>query len=218
MLDAYLQPLPFIAILRGVRSQEVVAIAEVLIDVGIRTIEVPLNSPTPLESIRLLQSAFGDRALIGAGTILRMREVDDVAAAGGRLAVMPNVATDIIAKAKRLGMVCIPGAATPTECFAALGAGADAVKLFPAEMITPMVVKSMRAVLPGGTRLFPVGGILPGNMASYVEAGVVGFGIGGSLYRPGMTAEDVSRNARTFRDRWLSINTVSMTPGGSQVV
>jgi 2-dehydro-3-deoxyphosphogalactonate aldolase len=210
MLDVFLQPLPFIAILRGVRPPEVVAIAETLIETGIRIIEVPLNSPAPLESIRLLRSVCGDRALIGAGTILSAREIDDVAAAGGRLAVMPHTVADVIAHAKRRGMLCIPGAATPTECLTALAAGADALKLFPAEMIAPAVVKSIRAVLPGETRLFPVGGISPGNMASYVEAGVAGFGIGSSLYKPGMTVQEVSRNARAFRDRWQSIRTASV--------
>jgi 2-dehydro-3-deoxyphosphogalactonate aldolase len=218
MLDGFLQPLPFIAILRGVRPTEVTAIAEALLETGIRIIEVPLNSPSPLDSIASLQSAFGDRALIGAGTILNTSDLDAVATAGGRLAVMPHAATDIIARAKHHGMVCIPGVATPTECFAALAAGADAVKLFPAEMIAPAVVKSMRAVLPIGTRLFPVGGISPGNMASYVEAGVAGFGIGSSLYKPGMTVQDVSRNARTFRDRWQSIHTAAMAASGSHVV
>ncbi|HKQ31045.1 MAG TPA: 2-dehydro-3-deoxy-6-phosphogalactonate aldolase [Burkholderiales bacterium] len=218
MLDAFLQPLPFIAILRGVQPEEVVAIAETLIETGIRIIEVPLNSPTPLESIARLHAAFGEHALIGAGTMMSARDVADVAAVGGKLAVTPHAAIEVIREAKRLGLVCVPGAATPTECFAALAAGADALKLFPAEMITPAAVKSMRAVLPAGTRLFPVGGILPGNMVSYLDAGVVGFGVGSSLYKPGMTVQEVSRNARAFRDRWQSIRTVSMTASGSNVV
>ena len=214
MLESFLQPLPFIAILRGVRPEEVVAVAQALIDTGIRVIEVPLNSPAPLESIKHLHAAFGERALIGAGTMMSARDVADVAAAGGKLAVTPHAAIEVIREAKRLGLTCVPGAATPTECFAALAAGADALKLFPAEMIGPVAVKSLRAVLPTGTRLFPVGGISPGNMASYLEAGVAGFGIGSSLYKPGMTVQEVSRNARAFRDRWQSLSAVSMAVDG----
>jgi 2-dehydro-3-deoxyphosphogalactonate aldolase len=200
MLEHYLQPLPLIAILRGIHPDEAVAVASAIVQAGIRIVEVPLNSPSALDSIALLQEKLGHDALIGAGTVLTVADVRDIAAAGGRLVVAPNTDGAVIREAKRLGMACVPGAATPTECFAALTAGADGVKLFPAELISPVVVKAIRAVLPSSAMLFPVGGIVPGNMAPYLAAGVNGFGLGSALYRPGMSPEEVSANARLFRE------------------
>jgi len=203
-LDPWLDP-PLIAILRGVRPEEVEAIGEALVEVGFRVIEVPLNSPRPLESIGRLQARFGAKTLIGAGTVLDVGAVQDVHAAGGRLIVMPHGDVTVIAAAKRLGLFCLPGVATPTEAFAALRAGADGLKLFPGEMLTPPVVKALRAVLPQDVKLFPVGGVGPGTMAAYRAAGAYGFGLGSALYKAGASAEDVRENARSFLATWAGL-------------
>jgi 2-dehydro-3-deoxyphosphogalactonate aldolase len=193
---------PLIAILRGVKPDEALAIGQVLFDLGLRSIEVPLNSPEPLESIRRLADTFGNEALIGAGTVLSMAEVSAVADAGGRLIVSPNMDTSVIGAAKRLGLVSGPGVATPTEALAALAAGADFLKLFPAELLTPPIVKAWRAVLPPQTTLIPVGGITPESMAAYRSAGATGFGLGSALYRPGQTATQVEARAREYLAAW----------------
>lgn len=189
---------PLIAILRGVRPDEVLEIGEELIGAGFRAIEVPMNSPSPLESIKALQKRFGDQAMIGAGTILSVEAVEEVGRAGGRLIVMPHGDVRIVAAAKARGMICTPGVATPTEGFAALGAGADALKLFPSEQLGPAVLKAWRSVFPKDVRFLPVGGITPDNMTPWLEAGAAGFGLGSALYRKGDTARTVGENARRF--------------------
>jgi 2-dehydro-3-deoxyphosphogalactonate aldolase len=209
MIQRYLDHLPLVAILRGVTPDAVVSIGEALVNAGFATIEVPLNSPDPLASIRRLSERFGDEILIGAGTVIRARQVDDVVRAGGRLIVMPHGDGEVVRAAKGAGLACIPGIATPTEAFAALANGADALKLFPAELLTPAVLRSMRAVLPAETRLLPVGGISPDSMAAYVAAGATGFGLGSALYRRGDDASRVSANARDFVDAWRRLRSVT---------
>jgi 2-dehydro-3-deoxyphosphogalactonate aldolase len=196
--DAAFARCPLIAILRGVKPGEVVAVGEALFDAGFRLIEVPLNSPDPLESIARLAKAFANRAVIGAGTVLRAAEVTTVRTAGGTLIVSPNTNVEVIATTVKAGLVSLPGCATASEAFAALDAGATALKLFPAEGASPAVLKAMRAVLPRGVRLLPVGGITPGNMAPWREAGAAGFGIGSALYSPGVGLDEIARRARTF--------------------
>lgn len=198
LLDPHFSAMPLIAILRGVRPGEVVAIGESLLEAGFRVIEVPMNSPEPIESIRRLAAAYGERARIGAGTVLTVQQVHDVAAAGGTLIVSPNANPDVIRATKAARLWSGPGVATPTEGFAALEAGADLLKLFPAEQIGPGVVKAWRAVVPQGVPLVPVGGISPGNMREYVAAGADGFGLGSALYKPGMTPADVRKAADDF--------------------
>nr|WP_321526873.1 2-dehydro-3-deoxy-6-phosphogalactonate aldolase [uncultured Cohaesibacter sp.] len=189
---------PLVAILRGVTPEEVLGIGQVLVDSGFSIIEVPLNSPRPFESISILQESLGRRALIGAGTVLSTEAVEGVAAAGGKLIVMPHSDIEVIAHAKSLGLSCVPGVVTPTEAFAALKAGADALKLFPAEIAAPAVVKAMMAILPKSTRILPVGGISPETMDGYWAAGAAGFGLGGALYKAGMSADEVAVNAAAF--------------------
>jgi 2-dehydro-3-deoxyphosphogalactonate aldolase len=201
-VDTHFAALPLIAILRGVRPDEAVAIGETLLDAGFRVIEVPLNSPAALASIRRLAEAFGDRARIGAGTVLTVEQVRDVAAAGGTLVVSPNANPAVIRATKAAGLWSAPGVATPTEGFAALDAGADVLKLFPAEQLPPAVVKAWRAVLPRDVPLVPVGGVAPETMAAFVSAGAAGFGLGSALYKPGMTPADVRRAADAFVTAW----------------
>jgi 2-dehydro-3-deoxyphosphogalactonate aldolase len=205
VMERYLTRLPLIAILRGVTPDEVVAIGQSLVDAGFSVIEVPLNSPDPLESIRRLHIAFGDSVLIGAGIVMTAAQVSGVAEAGGNLIVMPHADATVIRAAKGKGLVCIPGIATPTEGFAALAAGADGLKLFPAELLTPKVLAAMRSVFPAATRFFPVGGITPDAMSAYVVAGATGFGLGSALYRKGDTAEQVGKNARAFVEAWKKL-------------
>jgi 2-dehydro-3-deoxyphosphogalactonate aldolase len=204
LLNDLLAPLPLIAILRGVTPAEVVAIGEALVGAGFVAIEVPLNSPEPFESIRGLADAFGKRALIGAGTVRDLADVDRIAAAGGRLVVMPHGDPAVIRTARQRGLFCVPGVATPTEAFAALDAGADALKLFPAEALPPAVVKAWRAVLPKDSWLLPVGGIRPDSMAPYLTAGANGFGLGSALYKAGMTPAQVAANARAFAEAYAA--------------
>ncbi|WP_237772019.1 MULTISPECIES: 2-dehydro-3-deoxy-6-phosphogalactonate aldolase [Stenotrophomonas] len=204
-----MQPLPLVAILRGLTPQEAPAIGAALADAGFHLLEVPLNSPQPLHSIELLARQLGDRCLVGAGTVLTTGQVQDVTNAGGRLLVMPHADVEVIASAHALGMRCTPGVATPTEAFAALRAGADALKLFPAEQLPPPVLKAWSSVLPAGTALLPVGGITPERMAAYRSAGAAGFGIGSALYAPGTPAAEVARRARAFIDAWHQANTDS---------
>lgn len=197
-LDGAMRACPLVAILRGITPAEAEAIGAALVAAGFRIIEVPLNSPEPLASIATLARRFGGEALIGAGTVMSAADVDGVRTAGGRLIVMPHADVGVIRAAKAAGLACVPGVATPTEAFAALGAGADALKIFPAEAVPPAVVKAWRAVLPGHVRLLPVGGIGLENMAAYVAAGAAGFGIGSALYKPGKSAADVGRDARAL--------------------
>ncbi len=189
--------LPLIAILRGLTPAEAPAVGQALVDSGFALIEVPLNSPDPLHSIAALAQQQ-PQALIGAGTVLNAQQVKDVHAAGGRLIVSPNFNPAVVAQALALGMVALPGVATPSEAFAALDAGAHGLKLFPAEMISPATVKALRAVLPKEVALMPVGGITPDNMAPYLAAGANGFGLGSALYAPGRSAAQVAAQATAF--------------------
>jgi 2-dehydro-3-deoxyphosphogalactonate aldolase len=201
--DTALRTLPLIAILRGIKPIESAAVAIALHAAGFRLIEVPLNSPDdPFESIARMRKALPSDALIGAGTVLRGEDVERVAAAGGELIVMPHGDKSVIRAAETAGLVCVPGVTTPTEAFAALEAGADALKLFPAELISPPVLKALRSVLPKPARLFAVGGITPDTMAGYVRAGANGFGLGSALYTPGASADHVGERARRFADAW----------------
>jgi 2-dehydro-3-deoxyphosphogalactonate aldolase len=201
----HLKELPLIAILRGITPAEAVPVGQALAEAGFRIIEVPLNSPQPLHSIEALAKALGERCLVGAGTVMSALQVDEVASAGGRLIVMPHGDGAVIRAAKAQGLHCAPGIATPTEGFAALAAGADALKLFPAELLGPPVVKALRAVFPADTLFLPVGGITPHNMAAYAAAGASGFGLGSALYKPGITAQDVAAKAAAFVNAWRSI-------------
>jgi len=195
---------PLVAILRGIGPDEAVAVCEVLFDKGFRTLEVPLNSPQPLRSIERLAKRFGVTAMVGAGTVLSPAAARDVAAAGGRLVVMPHADVAVVRAAKEAGCLCLPGVATVTEAFAALAAGADALKLFPAEQLQPDVLKAWRAVLPADCRLLPVGGITPQRMAAYLHAGAAGFGIGSALYKPGKALADIGRDAEAFMSAWTA--------------
>jgi 2-dehydro-3-deoxyphosphogalactonate aldolase len=214
--DAAFARCPLIAILRGVTPHEVVGIGEALFDAGFRLIEVPLNSPDPLDSIARLSKAFAGRAVIGAGTVLRVAEVAQVRAAGGTMIVSPNTNLEVIAATRKSGLVSLPGIATPSEAFAALDAGATALKLFPAEGANPAVLKAMRAVLPAGVRVLPVGGIAPDSMAPWLEAGAAGFGIGSALYSPGLAPDQVAIRARRFITEWLRQANPRDDPGCAQ--
>ncbi len=191
---AAMSALPLVAILRGLTPAEAPAIGAVLVEAGFRLLEVPLNSPRPLDSIAELKRRFPE-ALVGAGTVLTAAEARDVAAAGGELIVAPNFSRAVVVETVRLGMVSLPGVMTPTEAFAALEAGAHGLKLFPAELASPAVVKALLAVLPKGTALIPVGGIGAGNLAAWRAAGAAGFGLGSSLYTPGDDAATVRGKA-----------------------
>lgn len=187
---------PIIAILRGIRPEEAEPIAEALIAAGIDRIEVPLNSPEPLDSIAAMVRAFGNHALIGAGTVLSVPEVQSVADAGGRLIVSPNCDSDVIAETRKRDLQSWPGVFTPTEAFAALKAGANGLKLFPGALAGPAGLQALRAVLPKGTQVFAVGGAGPDNFAEWQKASADGFGIGSALYAPGMSVQDVASRAR----------------------
>lgn len=197
-----LHPTALVAILRGIEPGEAEEIAAVIVEAGFGAIEVPLNSPDPLVSIARIARRFGERVLVGAGTVLDPRQVDDVAAAGARLVVAPNVDPAVIERAAQLGLAALPGVATVTEAFLALKAGASGLKLFPGEAMPPEVVKAWRAVLPNETQLFPVGGVTPERTAPYRRAGANGFGIGSALFKPGASASDVERAARAFVKAW----------------
>lgn len=186
---------PLVAILRGIRPEEAEAVGDVLVEAGLRIIEVPLNSPDPFDSIARLARRFGDRVLIGAGTVMRAADVDRVAEAGGRLIVTPHADPALVRAAKARGMAAMPGFFTPAEAFSLLNAGADALKLFPAEGGSPAMLKALRAVLPPGTMVLPVGGMDAGTMGAWREAGAAGFGIGSAIYRPGDSAGEVAAKA-----------------------
>jgi 2-dehydro-3-deoxyphosphogalactonate aldolase len=194
LLQTHLQACPLIAILRGITPPEAPAVGHALWGAGFRILEVPLNSPHAYESIAALRRAL-PQALIGAGTVLSTNQVAQVKAAGGQLIIAPNFNPEVVATAKTQSMLAIPGIATPSEAFAALAAGADAIKLFPAEIISPAALKAMRAVLPRDALLLPVGGIGAANIAAYWRAGANGFGIGSSLYSPGKTLSDIQHDA-----------------------
>lgn len=201
---ARLAACPIVAILRGVRPDEVLAVGEALVDAGITVIEVPLNSPEPLLSIRRLADAFEGRAAIGAGTVLREDEVDRVHAAGAQLVLAPNFRAAVVRRAKALGLYAMPGVATATEGFDALDAGADALKLFPGELLGPPVLKAWRAVFPRATPMFSVGGVGVDNLRAFKAAGASGAGIGSSLYAPGVAPPELARRARALIGLWNS--------------
>ena len=206
MLRDYLAELPLIAILRGLKPENAEAVGQVLVEAGFRIIEVPLNSPEPFRSIEILARAMPRNVLVGAGTVLDPEQVNGIRDVGGRLVVMPHADLDVIRRAKEQDLICTPGVATPTEAFAALKAGADGIKIFPAEAIPPAVVKAWRAVLPKDAIVVPVGGIKPDNMKPYVDAGANGFGLGSALFTPTMSVEEIGRNARNFAAAWQGLS------------
>ena len=193
--------LPLVAILRGLSPAEAPSVGDALFEAGVRLIEVPLNSPEPLKSIELLRQRL-PQALVGAGTVLGVQQAREVHGAGGELIVSPDCKSAVIAESVKLGMVSLPGVMTPTEAFAALDAGATGLKIFPAELASPAVVKALLAVLPAGTPIMPVGGISPDNMDAWRAAGAAGFGIGSSLYKPGKSAAAVGEDAKKFVAAW----------------
>ncbi|GAB5509759.1 MAG: 2-dehydro-3-deoxy-6-phosphogalactonate aldolase [Hyphomicrobiales bacterium] len=189
---------PLVAILRGVRPDEVEQIGEAVFEAGISWIEVPLNSPDPLTSIAKLVTKLGERAVVGAGTVLSVDQVDEVAATGARLIVSPNMNPDVIRMTKAKGMISLPGVFTATECFAALDAGADGLKFFPGDVIGPSGLKALKAVLPPTVTTYAVGGVDAGNAAAWLAAGADGFGLGGALYKPGDSAQQVGEKTRAM--------------------
>lgn len=197
-MKGWLTRCPLVAILRGVKPDEVVAIGKALERQGIAIVEVPLNSPQPMESIARLAREFGDRLLIGAGTVMTPAQVAEIAAAGGKLVVTPHADPAVTRAAKQCGLLAVPGFFTPAEAFTMLSAGADGLKLFPAEAASPAVLRALRAVLPAGTAVLPVGGIDASNMAAWQAAGAAGFGIGSSIYKPGDSAETVAAKAHAL--------------------
>ena len=205
MLRDYLAELPLIAILRGLKPENAEASGHALVEAGFRIIEVPLNSPEPFRSIEILARTMPRNVLVGAGTVLDPEQVNGIRDVGGRLIVMPHADLDVIRRAKEQDLICTPGVATPTEAFAALRAGADAIKIFPAEAIPPAVVKAWRAVLPKDALVVPVGGIKPDTMKPYVDAGANGFGLGSALFTPTMSVEEIGRNASNFAAAWQGL-------------
>lgn len=193
---------PLIAILRGLTAETALSVGSVLIEAGIDRIEVPLNSPDPLKSIYLLAEAFGRDALIGAGTVLTTSEVREVATAGGKLIVAPNTDPEVIAAAKSAGLTCLPGAFTASECFSALRAGADGLKLFPATQLGTAGLAALRAVLPSDTLVYPVGGIAATDFAAWVRAGATGFGLGSALFTPDLPVAELAARARAHVSAW----------------
>lgn len=200
-----LTKLPLIAIIRGVLPAEVVDIGLALKSAGFTIIEVPLNSPNAFESIKILADAMGDLVLIGAGTVLTVEQVECVKQTGAQLIVSPNTNPEVIRKSKKLGMYSLPGFYTPSEAFSAIEAGADGLKMFPAETLGPIGYKAMSAILPDDVSVFPVGGVSVDNMAKYIELGVTGFGIGSSIYQIGMNANEVSEKASLLIEQYHSI-------------
>jgi len=196
--QTYLAECPLVAIIRGVTPADAEAIAGAIYDGGIRIIEVPLNSPEPFDSIRIIAGRFGDRVLVGAGTVLDPADVARVAQAGGRLIVSPNTNTEVIGATVAAGLVSSPGYFTPSEAFEAIRAGAHAIKLFPAEAASPAVVKSQRAVLPKDVPLIVVGGVTPESIPGWTAAGADGFGLGGGLYKAGQDPQTTLEKARAF--------------------
>lgn len=190
--------LPIVAILRGLEPERAVEVAEAISAAGIELIEVPLNSPQPMDSIAAIVEATQGRALVGAGTVLTVQQVRELHAIGAGLVVSPNCNPAVIAEAAGLGMVALPGVLTPTEMFAAIEAGATGIKVFPAELVPPAGIKAVRAVLPGELPVFIVGGIHAGNMSEYLKAGATGFGMGGSLFKPGKPVDEIARDAASI--------------------
>ncbi|AYO36213.1 MULTISPECIES: 2-dehydro-3-deoxy-6-phosphogalactonate aldolase [Serratia] len=198
------QPLPLVAILRGITPEEAEPVAEILLDCGFRFLEVPLNSPTPYDSIRVIRKTVGDRGFVGAGTVLNVQQVEEVAKAGGQLIISPNTDAAVIGHSRYLNLISMPAVATPSEAFCALAAGASGLKLFPAESITPAVTKALRVVLPQRLVCLPVGGIQPDplQMRAYIQAGSNGFGLGGGLYQPGISLAALRQRALAYQAAW----------------
>ena len=203
--NAHMDNLPLVAILRGLKPEEALSVGQAIVNAGFHILEVPLNSPDPLRSIQILAEAF-PLALVGAGTVTTAQQVRDIKAAGGQLIISPHLDDNVVCEAVNLGLVSMPGVATPSEAFRAIALGAHGLKLFPAEMISPAVVKSMRAVLPTHMKLIPVGGIGIHNMADYRKSGASGFGIGSALFAPGKSAQAVGESADAFVQAWKAIN------------
>jgi len=204
--ESAMASLPLVAILRGLKRAEAPAALEALLAGGFRLIEIPLNSPDPLDSIAAMRKLAPPDVLIGAGTVLSVADVGEVADAGGELIVAPNMDPEVIAAAKARGLIALPGVATPTEAFAALKAGADGLKAFPAEAMPPIVIKAWRAVIPARVPILAVGGVAPDTMAPYVKAGASGFGLGSALYRAGMSAAEIAERAKAFQAAWAALN------------
>lgn len=201
------EPLPLIAILRGITPPDAQQTAEILLSCGFHWLEVPLNSPSPYESIRLMRDAVNGRAYVGAGTVLTTEQVDRVAECGGQLIISPNCDEQVIRHTREKGLLSLPGIMTPSEAFAALHAGASALKFFPAEQVSPALVKAFRAVLPADVACLPVGGIQPDaqQMQRYVQAGANGFGLGGGLYQAGMSMTQLRARATAYQQAWRSL-------------
>ena len=202
--NAHMDALPLVAILRGLKPEEALEVGQVIVNAGFHILEVPLNSPDPLRSIQILAKAFPN-ALVGAGTVTTAQQARDIKAAGGQIIISPHLDDNVVCEAVNLGLISMPGVATPTEAFRAIALGAHGLKLFPAEMISPSVVKSMRAVLPGHVRLIPVGGIGAHNMADYRQCGASGFGIGSALFAPGKTVQAIGESAAAFVRAWHDV-------------
>ena len=194
-----------IAILRGIKSDEVIAIGQALFDAGIRIAEIPLNSPDPFTSIAKMSAHFQDKLIVGAGTVLSIQDVNQLKAHNGQISVSPDCNEAVIKRAIEVGLLPLPGVFTPTEAFAAIRAGATHLKLFPAEAASPVTVKAWRAVLPKHVNLYAVGGVTPGNMQNWIDSGVAGFGIGSNIYKQGLTAQDVAKNAKEFVSAWRTL-------------
>lgn len=205
-MHQYLKPLPLVAILRGIAPEDALPVGMALAEAGFRIIEVPLNSPQPLRSIEALARELGSSCLVGAGTVMSPQQVAEIADAGGQLIVMPHSDAVVIRAAKTLGLMCAPGIATPNEGFAALAAGADALKLFPAEALPPPVLKALRAVFAKNVLFLPVGGITPQGLAAYAAAGANGFGLGSALYTPGISLQRLRANADAFVNAWQALS------------
>lgn len=199
--QSHMDSLPLVAILRGLKPEEALAMGQAIVNAGFRILEVPLNSPEPLRSIQILAEAFPN-ALVGAGTVTRAQQVRDIKAVGGQLIISPHLDDQVVCEAINLGLISLPGVATPSEAFRAIALGAHGLKLFPAEMISPAVVQSMRAVLPGHIKLIPVGGMGTHNMANYRKSGASGFGIGSALFAPGKSVQAVGESAAAFVQAW----------------
>jgi 2-dehydro-3-deoxyphosphogalactonate aldolase len=199
--QTHMDSMPLVAILRGLKPEEALAVGQAIVNAGFHILEVPLNSPEPLRSIQILSTAFPN-ALVGAGTVTTAQQVRDIKAAGGQLIISPHLDDNVVCEAVNLGLISLPGVATPSEAFRALALGANGLKLFPAEMISPAVVKSMRAVLPKEVKIIPVGGIGLHNMADYRKSGASGFGLGSALFAPGKSAQAVGESAAAFVQAW----------------
>jgi 2-dehydro-3-deoxyphosphogalactonate aldolase len=202
--NAHMNALPLVAILRGLKPEEALEVGQAIVNAGFHILEVPLNSPDPLRSIQILAKAFPN-ALVGAGTVTTAQQVRDIKATGGQIIISPHLDDNVVCEAVNLGLISMPGVATPTEAFRAIALGAHGLKLFPAEMISPSVVKSMRAVLPSHVRLIPVGGIGAHNMADYRQCGASGFGIGSALFAPGKTVQAIGESAAAFVRAWHAV-------------